>query len=76
MNYGAILRQIRRAKGLTLQEVASQLNHYGSWLSRIENNQRRLSTETLIELCRIYGVKPERILRMAEEEPTRTTQAG
>lgn len=76
MHYGAILKQIRIAKGLTLQEVAGRLNRNGSWLSRIENGNRRLRAETLVELCRVYGVKPERILRMAEQEPTRTTSAG
>jgi transcriptional regulator with XRE-family HTH domain len=76
MAYGAILKQIREQKGWTLEEVAKQLRHRGTWLSRIENGQLRLETRTFVELCRIYGVKPERIIRMADQEPTRTTQAG
>lgn len=76
MNHGEVLKQIRKTKGLTLNEVTSQLNHNSSWLSRIENNQRRLSIETLIELCRIYGIEPEHVIRIAEEEPACIIQVG
>lgn len=65
---GAILKQIRQAKGMTLKEVAGRLGHREAWLCRLENGQRELKTATLISLCRIYDIKPDRIVHMAEEQ--------
>jgi len=76
MNCGRILKEIRLAKGLTLAEVATRFNRTIGWLSNVEANRRPLKMADFVELCRIYDVKPERILRMAEQGPTRTTQTG
>jgi len=75
MDFGTILKQIREAKGLTQEEVARQLGYKTNWLCRIEKGQRKLKAQTLIELCKIYGVKPDKVLKLAENTSPRS-QAG
>lgn len=53
---GPRLRQARQDKGLTLNDVASDVAISTSTLSRLESGGRRPTLDLLIVLARIYGV--------------------
>lgn len=50
------LRLARENAGLQQLEVADQLGVYGSTISRWENGFRRVTTDELRNLARVYGV--------------------
>lgn len=74
MNFGVALKQIREARGLTQEAVARQLGYKPNWLCRVERGERKLKAQTLLELCRVYGVQPEEVFKLAEE--VRSERAG
>lgn len=76
MNCGNILKDIRIAKGMKLAEVASQLGRTAGWLQNIEAGRRPLKVRDLEELCRIYGVRADKVIQLAKDQPTRDKQAG
>jgi transcriptional regulator with XRE-family HTH domain len=67
-----MLRTHRERVGLTLDEVATQLDLSPSTLSRIETAQVRVRTSDLRQLLDIYkvtGAQRERLLQLARERP-------
>lgn len=66
MQFGTVLKQIRETKGLTQAEVARHFGHGANWLCRIERGERKLKVQTLVKLCKIYGVSPEEIFKLVE----------
>lgn len=76
MEFGAILRQIRLSKGLTQEAVARQLGYRANWLCRVEKGKRKLTVQTLVELCKIYGVEPEEVFGLAESGANRSRQVS
>ncbi|WET81101.1 NACHT domain-containing protein [Amycolatopsis sp. QT-25] len=64
---GQHLRQLRRARGLTLQQLAEKLRELGrpillSALSKIEKGQRRLDVDDLVAIALAMDVTPNSIL--------------
>ncbi|GAA2605789.1 helix-turn-helix domain-containing protein [Streptomyces tubercidicus] len=53
---GPRLRALRRARGITLADLAATTGVSESTLSRLENGQRRPSLELLLPLARTYDV--------------------
>ncbi|MEJ8571275.1 XRE family transcriptional regulator [Microbaculum marinum] len=53
------IRERRKAKGITLEELADRSGLSTSYLSRIETNNRELSLESLIRIARGLGEDPE-----------------
>lgn len=51
----SLLRQARRNRRLTLQQVADHLGITESTLWRYENGKLSLTTERLFQLLRLYG---------------------
>lgn len=57
-NVGTVLRQYRKAAGMTLQEVASKSGDISvSFLSDIERGWTKPSLSMLCGLCQFYGVQ-------------------
>lgn len=56
------LRSIRRAKGLTLEELAEMTGTQGSYLGRIERGERGLSPKMAQRLAPALGVDAEFLL--------------
>lgn len=56
------LRSIRRAKGLTLEELADMTGTQGSYLGRIERGERGLSPKMAQRLAPALGVDAEFLL--------------
>ncbi len=49
------LREARREAGFKQEYVADKINKYASYISKIENGDRRLDIIELIELANIYN---------------------
>lgn len=52
----------RKAKGITQQDLADALGKPQSYISKIENGERRLDILEFNELCKIIEVSPAEIL--------------
>ncbi|WP_159622162.1 helix-turn-helix domain-containing protein [Ruania rhizosphaerae] len=80
---GPRLREIRRSRGLSLENVAEQTSTSVSTLSRLETGHRQPTLELLIPLARIYRVALDRIVDApgtgdprVHLEPRRQTRGG
>jgi transcriptional regulator with XRE-family HTH domain len=56
---GALLRSLRNAQGLTVEQVAERLLCSPSKVSRMETGQRGATLRDVRDLCEIYGVTDE-----------------
>ena len=65
MNYvdlGKKIRQVRRQKSMTQEQLAEKAGISASFLGHIERGTRIASLETLIELCNTLQVSPDNLL--------------
>ncbi|OUM95311.1 MAG: XRE family transcriptional regulator [Thermobacillus sp. ZCTH02-B1] len=53
---GERLRQLRKAKGMTQEQVAAYLNAAKSTVSQYENNVNEPDLKTLVKLADLFGV--------------------
>ncbi|MGD0705878.1 MAG: helix-turn-helix transcriptional regulator [Trebonia sp.] len=53
---GALLRELRNAQGLTVEQVAAELLCSPSKVSRMETGQRGATARDIRDLCALYGV--------------------
>lgn len=57
-----LFKDARQAKHLTLREVEGLVGVSNAFLSQIESGKvKNPSFETVMKLCRLYGIKPESI---------------
>ncbi|HEX3678518.1 MAG TPA: helix-turn-helix transcriptional regulator, partial [Galbitalea sp.] len=68
LTIGRRIRQLRTAKGMTLDELATALDRAPSQLSVIENGKRELKLSELQKLSRALGVTVDQLL--APEAPS------
>ena len=77
---GARLRQLRRARGMTVEELARAVDVDKAHVSRIENNRKTPSIATLAQLARALDVSIGHLLGEtldeAEIKVTRAAQLG
>jgi transcriptional regulator with XRE-family HTH domain len=64
--FGLVLRDYRKAKGLSQQELALESGYDRAFLSRLERGVRRPSLTTLILLARLLSVPSDAFLREVE----------
>ncbi len=73
MNFGQRIRQLRKAKALTLRDVASEVQINFTYLSKIENGKLDFSeypSEKLIrKLAKALGGNTDELLLLAEKVP-------
>ena len=60
------LREIRKAKGMTLEQLAEKMDVHFTTIAKIERAERGLTFAMLTRLSGILGVKPIEILHTAE----------
>ena len=60
-NFGKILRAFRKKNKLTQEELAERLGISLKYISRIENGNNGVKTETLIKYMNILGITPNTI---------------
>jgi transcriptional regulator with XRE-family HTH domain len=61
---GQVLRRLRRARGLTLMDVAalSAGTFKATSVAGYERGERNITLERFCRLCQLYGLAPERVL--------------
>jgi len=52
------LKECREAKGLTMRELAQQLEVAHSWVGKVEQMERRLDVFEYVRLCECLDVNP------------------
>jgi HTH-type transcriptional regulator, competence development regulator len=73
MTFGERVRELRKAKDLTLREVAAKVGINFTYLSKIENGKLDFSdfpSEKLIrKLAKVLGAEEEELLLLAQKVP-------
>ena len=62
-DFGQRVRKLRRAYGLTQEELAEKVDISASFMGHIERGSRIASLETLVSLCNVLKVSPTHLLR-------------
>jgi transcriptional regulator with XRE-family HTH domain len=65
---GTVMRQVRRARGLTIADTAPQCGVSSSVLCRVELARREPRLHLLLALCGFLGVRLSAVLRIAEND--------
>lgn len=68
------IRELRKARGLTLEQVARQANTTNQQIHRLETGQRRLTAEWMERIAAAFGVRPADLL--PDSEPPRVAVVG
>ncbi|QNN68768.1 helix-turn-helix domain-containing protein [Thermomonas carbonis] len=58
-----LLVEARNTSGLTQQQVADKLGRPQSFISKIENGDRRLDVIEFLEICRLLDTDPHALLK-------------
>lgn len=58
-NFGKILREFRLKNNLTQEQLSEKLGISLKYISRIENGNNGIKTQTLINCINILGITPE-----------------
>lgn len=66
MNLGATIRQLRKRKGWTQDELAHQAGTTAANISRIEADKHRPGAELLGSIAYVLGIKVYEVVAMAE----------
>ena len=53
------VREIRKAKGLTMRQFGEKIGVVGSTISDIENGRRSLNRQNLLAICREFNVNED-----------------
>lgn len=73
MSFGSRIRELRRAKNLTLRALAGKLKVTFTYLSKIENQKLSFgefpSDELIVKLAKALDADPDELLLLAEKIP-------
>lgn len=62
-HFGEKIKKVRESQGITLKQLAMQMDVSASLISQIENNKVSPSIETLLNLADILDIDPEYLFR-------------
>ncbi len=65
---GERLRELRKAKGLTQEQLAEQLETNSHYISSIERGGRGVGPGLLSRYCRFFGIKEEELSQFVRKE--------
>ncbi|MGN5883916.1 helix-turn-helix domain-containing protein [Staphylococcus simulans] len=68
MDIGLNLRNLRKIKRLTQEELAERTDLSKGYISQIESGQSSPSMETFLQLLEVLGTTPERFFKGEEQE--------
>jgi transcriptional regulator with XRE-family HTH domain len=81
MNGGEKIRELRKAKGLTLRQLAKKLDIDFTYLSKIENmtlddkgNPTIPSLKLLIDIAMVLGASPDELLHCYNKPPIKMAE--
>lgn len=65
--FGAALRRLRRAAGLTQEQLGLEAGVQRNFISLIENGQNQPTISTISRLARALGIKASQLVAEAEK---------
>lgn len=70
---GVLIRRIRQERGISLRQLASQMEIHFSHLSKVENGHDRLGRESVLRLADVLGLEEDLLLAAAglQQQPFR-----
>ena len=68
MNFNEKLRQARKAKGITQEDLADEIGSHPASVSNYETGRSMPSTLTLIDLCEVLDVSADWLLGLKDCE--------
>jgi HTH-type transcriptional regulator, competence development regulator len=75
-SFGALLRERRRAAGVSQRDLAAKAGLDFSYISKLENDRvPPPAADTIVTLCRILGYAPEDLLAAGGKLPQDTHEA-
>ena len=74
MDLGEKLYELRRAKNLSQENVAEQLNVTRQTISKWETNQSTPDFDKIVPLCELYGITPNELLTGEKTEEKNETE--
>jgi len=60
---GEKLRSLRIQQGLTMQQLADMLETDDGHISRIENGQKRPSSDLILRISRVFNVTTDQLMK-------------
>ena len=76
MTFGEKLQALRKARGWSQEELATQINVSRQALSKWESGASVPDTENVVALSRLFGVSTDYLLQAEIEESTPPTDAA
>jgi transcriptional regulator with XRE-family HTH domain len=67
-NFGSNIKKLREQSGFTQMNLANFLNVDQSFISKIEKNERVLTSDMLDKLSSLFGVSPENFYKVVLPE--------
>jgi len=69
--FGATLRSLRRAKGISQRELAQRVKVDFSYISKVENDRLPPpAADTIEKICRELGVRTDELMGLTDKLPT------
>ncbi len=70
--FGEKLRTLRKRRGLTVRELGPMLDVYFTYISQLENGNRKPNAEMILKVADVFGVTTDELMRdeveLAENE--------
>ena len=66
--FGKKVRQLRRARGLSQEELAFRAGVHRNYLGGIERGERNPALDNIAAIARALGVDPSELLRFERDE--------
>lgn len=66
--FGRVLRNLRKAKGLSQERLALEADVQRTYVSMLERGLNSVSIKVLFKLAPLLGVRPAEILSLVQDE--------
>ena len=67
VQFGKVLREIRKAKGLTQEQLGFEADLRRTFVSLLELGQQQPTLATILKLSKALEIKPSELIRKVEE---------
>jgi len=64
--FGAVLREIRKERGLSQEDLGLESGYHRTYVSLLERGLKSPSLQTIYELARALGIRPSELLSRVE----------
>jgi len=74
--FGFVLRELRRAKGISQRSLAEKVGVDFSYISKIENDRLPPpAADTIVKICEVLEVSPDSLLALSGKIPSELREA-